>query len=126
MAAIPPQSGGADLAGTRVDNAFALCDAADGSTDQSEMVYVHPLARLFEFTTGMTAALAWWRWSSRGRPGRWAGTVLELAALAFLFVTISGTNSWSDRIDRLPTIGHALAGHPGGREPGSSLSRWRS
>lgn len=52
-------------------------------------LYMHPMSRLFEFVTGMCAALAWERYGHRVRLGVLTGTALELAALLFFAFTIT-------------------------------------
>lgn len=71
----------------------------DGSPRRAEcrFVYVHPFARLFEFTLGMTASLGWRRLSSRVHPGRVFGTAAEMAAVALValnYRTIAAQLPW--------------------------------
>jgi peptidoglycan/LPS O-acetylase OafA/YrhL len=63
---------------------------ADGLT------YVNPLARVFEFTLGMTAALWWQVLRSRIRPSRSIGTLLELSAVAIVVVCMYFAGPWAD------------------------------
>lgn len=49
-------------------------------------LFVSPLCRLFEFTIGMTAAMLFDRVLCRLRVGRFAGTLLEIAALTTVVV----------------------------------------
>lgn len=49
-----------------------------------DLVYVHPVVRLFEFSVGMTLALFWKKASVRFRVGSFLGTVLEICALCFV------------------------------------------
>jgi peptidoglycan/LPS O-acetylase OafA/YrhL len=67
----------------------AICNSAGvayntGSTTGTSiegLIYIHPLPHLFEFTLGMTAALAWGKSSLRVACGRGVGTLVELAAV---------------------------------------------
>jgi peptidoglycan/LPS O-acetylase OafA/YrhL len=58
---------------------------------QHGLIYIHPLARLFEFTVGMCVALAWRRAKDRDL-GAGAGTALELGALALCAVSMAYMN----------------------------------
>jgi peptidoglycan/LPS O-acetylase OafA/YrhL len=58
---------------------------------QHGLIYIHPVARLFEFTSGMCIALAWRRTRDRDI-GIAAGTVLELLALAACVVSMAYMN----------------------------------
>jgi peptidoglycan/LPS O-acetylase OafA/YrhL len=54
---------------------------------QHGVIYIHPVARLFEFTSGMCIALAWRKTRDR-EIGSALGTVLELLALAACVVSM--------------------------------------
>ncbi|GAC1346838.1 MAG: acyltransferase [Acetobacteraceae bacterium] len=57
----------------------------DGSPGPSidALVYIHPMARLFEFALGILAAHVWLTWrASLDRLPTWAATLFELGALA--------------------------------------------
>jgi peptidoglycan/LPS O-acetylase OafA/YrhL len=69
------------------------------------MVYIHPLARMFEFTLGMTMVLAWQRVSAREPPGRGAGTAIEIAALAFVVWAMIQSIDWAQRAQAWPLVG---------------------
>src|SRR5437879_6431164 len=64
-------------------------DAARKGTDMILFLYAHPFSRLFEFTIGMCAALAWMRWARLVQVGRGAGTVIELLAFALVIYAMS-------------------------------------
>jgi peptidoglycan/LPS O-acetylase OafA/YrhL len=55
------------------------------------LLYINPLARLFEFTVGMTASLLFQRTVQKIQIGRLLGTVLELAALGLAFLNMFET-----------------------------------
>ena len=52
------------------------------------MLYISPLARLFEFVLGMTAALAWRRLAPKLRYGPLVGTALEVAAIGLVVLNV--------------------------------------
>ena len=53
------------------------------------LVYIHPLARTFEFTLGMATALLWMRVRHRLTFGIFAGTLIEIGALACIVALAS-------------------------------------
>src|SRR6266567_1858936 len=73
-------------------------------------LYVHPLARLFEFTLGMATYEFWRRAGPKINKKLVAGTVWEFAALAFLLFIIWQAPVWADRVTRLWFFGSDLAG----------------
>ena len=73
-------------------------------------LYVHPLARLFEFTLGMATYEFWRRAGPKINNKLVAGTVWEFAALAFLLFIIWQAPVWADRVTRLWFFGSDLAG----------------
>src|SRR5262249_51519004 len=63
-------------------------------------------SRLFEFTLGMTMALAWSALPSRFAPGRAVGTVLELAVLTGAVLTpMYSPRLWGRVTEALPRLG---------------------
>jgi len=56
------------------------------------ILYMNPLARLFEFVTGMYACLAWQNCRYRLNFGFWAGTALEACGLAIFIYSIIVTD----------------------------------
>jgi peptidoglycan/LPS O-acetylase OafA/YrhL len=74
-----------------VSNAFSLpgFDPAYRGVTSHGLVYVNPLARLFEFVLGMCSALAWQRLHHQLQFGRTIATAIELAAVALLLANIS-------------------------------------
>jgi peptidoglycan/LPS O-acetylase OafA/YrhL len=72
-----------------------LCSSLDLSSNTTAgLVYVHPLARLFEFTLGMCTALLFDRWGPRLAIGTGAATALEAAALVAMLANMR----WSARV----------------------------
>jgi peptidoglycan/LPS O-acetylase OafA/YrhL len=89
--------------------AFGLPRWGAGHVSIDDLVYSHPLGRVFEFTIGMTAALFWRRLSAHIRPGRIVGTVLEMAALGLVFLAVAQGDAWWAGVYPLPGFGPALA-----------------
>jgi peptidoglycan/LPS O-acetylase OafA/YrhL len=54
----------------------------------TSLVYVNPLARVFEFTLGMFAALVWRQVAGRVQGGKIAGTLLEAAAFGLVLLNM--------------------------------------
>lgn len=81
--------------------AAMLMLAATSVFDVSEWLalYQNPLARLFEFVTGMCAALAW-QTLPRLNVGRWTWTAAEVAAIGF-FVFCVNVFSWQELSNNL-------------------------
>jgi len=73
-------------------------------------LYVNPLGRLFEFTLGMATFELWRRFGPRIKNGLVAGTLWELAALAFLSFILWQAPDWADRVTRCWFFGSDLAG----------------
>jgi peptidoglycan/LPS O-acetylase OafA/YrhL len=63
---------------------FRLPEHPDQGIAGMGLYYTNPLARLFEFVTGMTAALMWRRYKDTLRIGLATGTMLELASIMVL------------------------------------------
>jgi peptidoglycan/LPS O-acetylase OafA/YrhL len=74
--------------------------------DLVNLVYVHPLARLFEFALGMATAELWRRVAAGRNEGFWRATARELAALLLLAAAAHLAPRWALRT--LP-----WAGQPG-------------
>ena len=73
------------------------------------IVHINPAARLFEFTLGMTTALAWRRLRSTVLVGRATGTLLELSVAALVAQLMYRSAGWADAAGRVPWIGTAGA-----------------
>lgn len=69
------------------------------------LAYVHPLARLFEFTLGMAAALAWKSLATRTRPSPAAATLLEIALVALAALVMLRSNHWLNELHNDPIVG---------------------
>jgi peptidoglycan/LPS O-acetylase OafA/YrhL len=69
------------------------------------LVYVNPLARLFEFLVGMTAFRLWSVTEPRLRIGRFAGTLLELAAVILAVAAMYYTGAIASWVGQLPWPG---------------------
>ena len=71
------------------------------------LVYIHPLARIFEFTLGMAAA-GLWRWASpKIKIGIALGTLLEAAVIALAIFVMAHAIPWAHLAGRTPWIGLA-------------------
>ena len=79
----------------------------NGACTMVMLVYFHPLSRLFEFTLGMTVALAWKKIEPRVRINLVWGTVVEVIALAFMGLTLYRTVGWATKAVTIPGIGLA-------------------
>jgi peptidoglycan/LPS O-acetylase OafA/YrhL len=75
----------------------------------SGLVYVHPLARVFEFVLGMCAALVFARLSLRPRPSRGVGTALEVVVITALVVAMSQSANLANSLQQNPWVGAAGA-----------------
>lgn len=73
-----------------------------------DVVYLHPLARVWEFALGVATAHLWRFVHPRLRPRRWVGTVLELAVCGGTLAVMAESGAWARAAGR-----HALVG-PGG------------
>lgn len=67
---------------------------------------VHPFARLFEFTLGMSAALAWAALVTRRLNAR-LGTLCEILAIALVLVLMFSTESWAAAAAQQTWVGDA-------------------
>jgi peptidoglycan/LPS O-acetylase OafA/YrhL len=94
-----------------IANVFHLPDdtLAKGGPTNLGFVYIHPLARLFEFTVGMTTALAWRYLVLKVKGRTLIGTVLELAALGLTVFTMYYSISWMRNLQIYPLIDSAGA-----------------
>ncbi len=73
-------------------------------------LYVHPFARLFEFTVGMVTYECWRRAGPKIKNQIVAGTVWEFAALALIVFMVWQSPLWADQVTRLWFFGSELAG----------------
>lgn len=73
--------------------------------DVSGVVYINPLARLFEFTLGIATAHLWMGLRDRVRMPRLAGTAVELAVIWVAFSFGTHTGPWSLLLQPLPFVG---------------------
>jgi peptidoglycan/LPS O-acetylase OafA/YrhL len=71
------------------------------------LMYIHPLARLFEFTLGMTAALVWRRLSREITLGPFVGTILELAVIGLVVSLMYVSRAWAESAKTIMWIGPA-------------------
>jgi peptidoglycan/LPS O-acetylase OafA/YrhL len=71
------------------------------------LMYIHPFARLFEFTLGMTMALAWQRVSDRLIVRPLAGTALELGIGVLVVLLMYGSRGWGENASSIPWLGDA-------------------
>jgi peptidoglycan/LPS O-acetylase OafA/YrhL len=71
------------------------------------IMYINPLARLFEFVLGMGAAVVWQRLAGRFGPGRTAATLVELGALVLVVVVVARSGAWAERLARFRVVGLA-------------------
>jgi peptidoglycan/LPS O-acetylase OafA/YrhL len=74
----------------------------------TSLVYVNPLARLFEFTLGMFAALAWKTLAGKS-PHRILGTLLEAAAFALVLLNMYYAGGIGEAAARVPWLGEPAA-----------------
>jgi peptidoglycan/LPS O-acetylase OafA/YrhL len=74
------------------------------------ILYVHPFARLFEFTLGMATYECWRRAGPKIKNQIVVGTVWEFAALALLLFMVWQSPVWADQVTRLWSFGSELAG----------------
>jgi peptidoglycan/LPS O-acetylase OafA/YrhL len=85
---------------------LARSELADiGNLTPMNILYVSPFARLFEFTLGMTAALAFGWLRPRARLGLFRGACLELLALGLVLWPAYNTVEWGTRAAALPWVG---------------------
>ena len=68
-------------------------------------VYVNPLARVLEFIVGMTTALAFARFGTRGPAGRGAATVVEVGAVGLVVAGLVASRGVAEAL--LPVVGEA-------------------
>ncbi len=73
-----------------------------------DVVYFHPLARLFEFTLGVATAHLWRYLHPRLQLNRWLGTALEVTILSATIFVMIMSGGWARQ------AGHAAIIGPGG------------
>jgi peptidoglycan/LPS O-acetylase OafA/YrhL len=66
---------------------LAVYTSLDQGVTLTGVLYINPLARIFEFVVGMCAALLWRTSITKVRIGPVAGTVIECAAVALLLIS---------------------------------------
>jgi peptidoglycan/LPS O-acetylase OafA/YrhL len=71
------------------------------------IMYINPLARLFEFVLGMSAAVVWRRFSDHFAPGRTVATLVELAALVLVVGVVARSEVWAGSLARFRVVGLA-------------------
>ena len=71
------------------------------------LVYVNPLARLLEFTLGMSTALAWAHLRPRVRSGLPVGTLLEMSLFGLVAYTMYQSPHWASLAGGFGPIGSA-------------------
>ncbi|MFT4041035.1 MAG: acyltransferase, partial [Thermomicrobiales bacterium] len=71
------------------------------------VLHVFPLARLFEFTLGMSAAVVWQRLSARRAAGFARATLWEVLAILFLGFLMVNSAAWAAGAVRLDGVGSA-------------------
>ena len=71
------------------------------------LVYIHPLARIFEFTLGMAAAHFFRRAAPKIKTGIAIGTLVEVAAIALAVFVMAHAIPWALASARTPWIGLA-------------------
>jgi peptidoglycan/LPS O-acetylase OafA/YrhL len=77
-----------------------------GNVGYTGLLYIGPLGRLFEFTLGMTIALAYRKITPLFQPGRLLATVMELAAL----IMALGIMAMTPYIPRLISLDYSWIG----------------
>ncbi len=75
------------------------------TVEARDLVYFHPLARLWEFALGMTTAHLWRALYPRLRYGRGIGTALEAGALGVTFAVMAGSGEWSRQAGQSALVG---------------------
>lgn len=58
------------------------------------MIYINPLTRLFEFTSGVVAALAFQKYSSKYKLGTVATTAIEVTILSLIMYIVFNSHHW--------------------------------
>jgi peptidoglycan/LPS O-acetylase OafA/YrhL len=91
---------------------IALANRWQASPDPNDvytgLYYNNPLARVFEFTLGMTTALAWRRFAPKVRLSRWIGTLLEFVAIGGVIASMHYTLASATYLQaHFPFIGKA-------------------
>lgn len=71
------------------------------------LIYIHPVARILDFTIGMTCAIWWHRSLSSHRPNFFLATTLECATVAFVITTML-TSCWLAAVAK-PLLGIATS-----------------
>jgi hypothetical protein len=70
-----------------------------------DIVYLHPLARVWEFTIGVGTAHLWRSIHPRVRPRRWIGTALEVAVFALTLGVMYASGAWARAAGHMALIG---------------------
>lgn len=70
-----------------------------------DLVYLQPLARVWEFTVGVATAHLWRIVHPRLHPRRWLGTAVEIAILAATVAIMFQSGAWARAAGRVPLIG---------------------
>jgi peptidoglycan/LPS O-acetylase OafA/YrhL len=78
-----------------------------GGIEWLDLVYFHPLPRVFEFTVGMAAAALWRRFSPVIRQRTAVATLLECGAIALAFFVMQHASAWMQPLKESPWIGLA-------------------
>jgi peptidoglycan/LPS O-acetylase OafA/YrhL len=80
-------------------------EETDGVIGADALVYIHPLARWWEFVLGMCTALAYRRLASLRAWSLIAGTAIELCTAAVVLYVMSRTNAWASALGKNPVVG---------------------
>lgn len=81
--------------------------AALKTVDLSGLLYVNPLARVFEFTLGIAAANIWQALRARFVPTAALATAIEIALTLLVVVVMSRSALWANSLATLGPIGKA-------------------
>ncbi len=91
------------------DHAGFPDDPSDGwAVSRTGILYIHPIARLFEFTIGMTTALLFRRVADKIRLSTAVVTALELAAIALVAVNMVHSVQIIAVLRKVPGIGKSF------------------
>jgi len=78
-------------------------EAAPTTVSSLGLLYVSPIARLFDFSIGMSVALAYREFLSKKTPGLFLGTLMELGALGTIYYIAANSFRW--RYELIDNIG---------------------
>jgi peptidoglycan/LPS O-acetylase OafA/YrhL len=92
---------------SRVLHLPAGSGVAEWHPSELGLVYVNPIARLFEFTLGMTTALIWHRLAPKVTIGWPAATLVELVAFGLVLLSLYYGKSWAAWAAQNPWVGSA-------------------